>query len=258
MVLLRLVFGAITISLASVGTVLEAGTTGSIYDMSRMLQEVHPFTNTPTAPRLLFSKSFARPSIEQSVSSKKIVKSFPKSKAVKTIAQRREEEPLKAKESIKWPPKALSEIRIGLMVHDQGPFSRNKEDGIDANFELLFNSLDFMDIVFSLKPHIGGSVNSSGNTNQAYMGLTWGKDFFRDIFLNFSFGGAYHTGEIETSDPKKKSLGSSFLFRGALDLGYRISGPHSVMFHLNHISNGKLRRPNEGLEAFGVRYGYQF
>ena len=49
-----------------------------------------------------------------------------------------------------------------------------------------------------------------------------------------------------------------------LDLGYRISGPHSIIFHFDHISNAKLctddagEAVNEGLETFGLRYGYRF
>ena len=48
------------------------------------------------------------------------------------------------------------------------------------------------------------------------------------------------------------------LFRESLDLGYRVLGPHSIMFHFDHISNAKLCSTNEGLETFGIRYGYRF
>ena len=30
------------------------------------------------------------------------------------------------------------------------------------------------------------------------------------------------------------------------------------MFHFDHISNAKLCSTNEGLETFGIRYGYRF
>jgi len=152
----------------------------------------------------------------------------------------------------------LSEIRGGILVHDEGLFSRNKEDGIDTNIEVLFKSPSMFDVVYSPRPHLGATLNSAGNTSQAYLGLTWDWEFYRYYFFNFSLGGAFHTGEKVTDDPKKKSLGCSVLFRESLDLGYKVSGRHSVMFHLDHISNAKLCSTNEGLEAFGLRYGYNF
>jgi lipid A 3-O-deacylase len=101
-------------------------------------------------------------------------------------------------------------------------------------------------------------MNSAGNTSQVYAGLTWEWGFYEDLFFSFSLGGAIHDGSKVTSDPKKKSLGCRTLFRESLDLGYNISGPHSIMFHLDHISNAKLCSTNEGLENFGLRYGYRF
>ncbi len=56
----------------------------------------------------------------------------------------------------------------------------------------------------------------------------------------------------------KKSLGCNILFRESLDIGFRINDVHGLMFHLDHISNAKLCSTNEGLESFGIRYGYKF
>ena len=47
----------------------------------------------------------------------------------------------------------LSEIRIGVLVHDQGPFSSHKEDGYDGYFDILFTSPDFLEVVWSPRPH---------------------------------------------------------------------------------------------------------
>ena len=236
----------------------EAATSGGLYDMSRFLQEPHPFARTPVSPRLSLEKPLVRP---------KII--LPNQKDLNVISSTK-----KPAELIKTPkvllpsttskytpiskPGYLSEIRGGILVHDEGLFSRNKEDGIDINFEVLFKSPSMFDVVYSPRPHLGATLNSAGNTSQAYLGLTWNWDFYRYFFFNFSFGGAFHTGEKVTDDPKTKSLGCSVLFRESLDLGYKVSGPHSVMFHLDHISNAKLCSTNEGLEAFGLRYGYSF
>ena len=236
----------------------EAATSGGLYDMSRFLQEPHPFARTPVSPRLALEKPLVRPKIIQ-----------PNKKDLNVISSTKKPAEIIKTPKVLFPPTTskytpiskpgyLSEIRGGILVHDEGLFSRNKEDGIDINFEVLFKSPSMFDVVWAPRPHLGATLNSAGNTSQAYLGLTWDWDFYRYFFLNFSLGGAFHTGEKVTDDPKTKSLGCSVLFRESLDLGYKVSGPHSVMFHLDHISNAKLCSTNEGLEAFGLRYGYSF
>jgi len=248
------------------GNVAVAGTLGGIYDMSRLLNEPHPFATTRSGPRDQFSQPVAQPTIPRPAPA---AQPLPQVRRVSTAPQRRfqlrtQSAPAASRPMADKPRLGsglggiLSEARLGVLVHDEGPFSRNKEDGFDTNFEFLFVSPDFTKIIWSPRPHIGGTINSAGNTSQAYIGATWEWDFWRDYFFNFSLGGAYHTGETETSDTDKKSLGCSVLFRESLNLGYRITGSHSVMFHFDHISNAKLCSTNEGLETFGIRYGYTF
>ena len=236
----------------------EAATSGGLYDMSRFLQEPHPFARTPVSPRLSLEKPLITPKII--LHNKKDLKVMSSTK--KPVELIKTPKKLLPSTTSKYTsiskPRYLSEVRGGLLIHDEGLFSRNKEDGIDTNFEVLFKSPSMLDVVYSPRPHLGATLNSAGNTSQAYLGLTWNWDFYRYFFFNFSLGGAFHNGESVTDDPKKKSLGCSVLFRESLDLVYKVSGPHSVMFHLDHISNAKLCSTNEGLEAFGLRYGYSF
>ena len=239
-------------------TTPEAATSGGLYDMSRFVDEPHPFAKTLVSPRLPLEKPLVRPKvIEPNKKDLNVITSTKKPANIielpKVVSS-----PTKSKYSNISKPGYLSEIRGGILVHDEGLFSRNKEDGIDTNIEVLFKSPSMFDVVYSPRPHLGATLNSAGNTSQAYLGLTWDWEFYRYYFFNFSLGGAFHTGEKVTDDPKKKSLGCSVLFRESLDLGYKVSGPHSVMFHLDHISNAKLCSTNEGLEAFGLRYGYSF
>jgi lipid A 3-O-deacylase len=152
----------------------------------------------------------------------------------------------------------LSEARLGILVHDEGPFSRNEEDGVDGNFELLFKSPDFMSWAWSPRPHIGGSINSNGDTSQLYAGLTWEWDFWRSWFVDFSLGGALHNGKKTTDRIDRKELGCKLLFRESIELGYRINKTYSITAFLDHVSNGNLCTKNEGLESFGIRYGYRF
>src|SRR5690606_8870475 len=66
----------------------------------------------------------------------------------------------------------LSEVRGGGLAHDVGVFGRSEEDGVDVNVELLFVSPDFLKPIWAPRPHIGASVSTSGETSQAYFGLT--------------------------------------------------------------------------------------
>jgi lipid A 3-O-deacylase len=173
----------------------------------------------------------------------------------------------------------VSEVRAGLFAHDTGPFSARKEDGVDVNLELLFRSPGFLDIIWSPRPHLGVSVNSAGDTSQAYLGLTWEYAFAGRWFVEFGFGGMVHDGHLVGIDDDGvilgKSLGCRVLFRGSLGVGYRFGERmrHAVIAHFDHSSNAGLCEKNtwdgtaggrqdfvinEGLESAGLQYGYRF
>lgn len=152
----------------------------------------------------------------------------------------------------------ISEIRLGALVHDEGPFSRNEEDGFDLNFEVLFVSPKFLDVVWAPRPHLGASLNSDDDTNQVYFGLSWEWSFWGNWFAGFSLGGSVHDGKLSTLRTDRKELGCRVLFRESIDVGYRFGGRHGVSGFLDHISNANLCDRNEGLENYGLRYGYKF
>jgi lipid A 3-O-deacylase len=154
--------------------------------------------------------------------------------------------------------KILSEVRFGLMVHDIGPFSRNEEGGLNGNLELLFVSPDFLDIVWSPRPHAGFSINSEGNTSQVYAGLSWEWSFWGDFFAGFSLGGSVNNGKTEHTRLDRKELGCHLLFRESVEVGYRFGGRHAISGMLDHISNANICDKNEGIDTFGIRYGYSF
>jgi len=152
----------------------------------------------------------------------------------------------------------LSEIRIGALVHDEGPFSSNKEEGYDANLEFLFASPGIFNFMWSPRPHVGVTYNAYGDTSQAYLGLTWEWDFLQHFFAGFSLGATVHDGKTTSISLDKKELGCRVLFRESVTLGFRITKHHSLMAFLDHASNASLCDRNEGLETFGIRYGYRF
>jgi lipid A 3-O-deacylase len=218
------------------------GVQAAIYDMDRLLSEPHPFAVPPAAPSAA-ARPVPVPSAAPPVVSAPPV-SAPAARPPALAPMRGDE--------------FLSEVRLGVLAHDQGPFSSNKEDGADINLELLFVSPDFLDGIGAPRPHAGLTLNTSGDTSQAYLGLSWEWDFWDGAFAGFSLGGAVHNGETLRAPLDKKELGCSVLFRESIDFGYRLDDNNSLMVHLGHISNAKLCDTNEGLENIGIRHGYRF
>jgi lipid A 3-O-deacylase len=159
----------------------------------------------------------------------------------------------------------IDELRLGVLRHDAGIFGTHKEAGVDLNGELRFVSPDILKAIWAPRPHVGVSVNTIGNTSQAYAGLTWtftladGLVRANDrLFLDVSFGGAVHDGDIHTENDERKALGSRVLFHGALELGWAFTPGQSISILLDHMSNANLGSKNEGLDNLGLRYGIKF
>jgi lipid A 3-O-deacylase len=152
----------------------------------------------------------------------------------------------------------VSEIRLGMLHHDAGIMTVDKERGTDGNVEVLFASPSALDVIGAPRPHIGASVNSVGDTDQAYGGLTWAYDFTGTLFCEGSLGGAVHDGKLNKKDPGRKALGSRVLFRESVSLGWRFDAHHSLSLMIDHVSNANLASHNAGLDGVGLRYGYRF
>jgi lipid A 3-O-deacylase len=159
----------------------------------------------------------------------------------------------------------IDEVKAGFLYHDINLGGHHKEAGGDVNGEILFTSPAIFHYIFSPRPHIGFSINTQGNTDQIYIGATWRLLHFTQIFndrdgvyFNGSLGGAAHDGKRVANDPKRKDLGSSYLFRESFELGYEFVPRQSMSLFLDHISDAKLTHHNDGLTNVGVRYGYGF
>jgi len=154
----------------------------------------------------------------------------------------------------------FSEVRGGVFAH--GPGSR-ESGSIDINGELLFSKpiLPTDPLIAFLIPrlHIGGTVNTAGDTSQVYAGLTWTYDVTREVFVEGSVGGAFHDGETGRFPRYDRvSLGCSPLIRATGSVGYRFSTNWSIMATVEHISNANTCHANQGLTNYGVRVGYTF
>src|SRR3954466_284756 len=161
--------------------------------------------------------------------------------------------------------KIVDELKVGGLAHDVGFLGHHVEGGADVNVELLFTSPELLRYIGSPRPHIGGDINTSGNTSYGYFGLTWGimliQNLFGNgdgIFANGSLGGALHDGYLNSAPPDRKKLGSTFLFRESLELGYQINPVVSVSAILDHISNANLAEHNAGITSAGARIGFRY
>lgn len=242
-----------------------AASAGSIYDMDRMLSEPHPLahqygTRWRPATAVPAPRPFAAP-VEAPVGTGGGITRGATRGATRAVPVR---QPQSRTTTQATPAKKqngfVSEIKLGLLAHDQGPFSSNKEEGVDTNVEIRFVSPDILKAIWSPRPHIGFNANSSGGISSVFIGLTYEWGFWKNMFAGFSLGGAVHNGETErgTAELDEKELGCRVLFRGSIEVGYRINKHHSLSGFLDHISNADLCETNESVENAGIRYGYRF
>jgi lipid A 3-O-deacylase len=159
----------------------------------------------------------------------------------------------------------VDELKFGVLAHDIGLFDRSVESGADVNFEMLFTPPEFFSVIGSPRPHLGGSLNTAGNTNAGYFGLTWGITLIQNlfgwgngVFLNGSLGGALQDGYTNNAPPGRKKLGSTALFRESVELGYQLTPTVSVSGFVDHMSNANLAPHNAGITDAGARLGFKF
>jgi lipid A 3-O-deacylase len=153
---------------------------------------------------------------------------------------------------------AISEIRLGVLAHDQGVFVATKEEGLDLNAEIYFRDWAWFDGGWEARPSIGLSVNMQGDTNQAYAGVTLGGPIWGPLFIEGALGATVHDGELDFTAPDRKELGCRVLFHLAASAGVMLSEKTSLSLYLDHASNANLCDHNEGLETAGARIGFRF
>jgi lipid A 3-O-deacylase len=159
----------------------------------------------------------------------------------------------------------IDEIKAGVMAHDVTLGGKHVESGTDINGEILFTSPSFIDIIGAPRPHLGGWVNSDGNTDAVYFGLTWGLPLISHVVggqdgltILGSLGGALHDGYDDQLHAGRKRLGSTILFRESIELAYRITPLYTISLMVDHISNANLGSRNAGITNAGARIGFKF
>ena len=166
------------------------------------------------------------------------------------------------------------EFHFGILDHD-AHFLGGKEKGIDINPEVNFESPvsdawaatlpPWIRWAVQPRPTIGGEINTDGYTNQAYIGANWAWRLASNvvqpgdgILLGYFFGPGFNDGDIRSSRPDRKALGSHVLFREALDLGYEFAPGWEISAFIDHVSNGGLAKQNQSINDVGGRLGVRF
>lgn len=163
----------------------------------------------------------------------------------------------------------ISEVRLGLLAHD---LARNIEDGEQITGQILFDSPDAFEIIFSPRPYLYGSFNTAGNTNLGAAGLAWTGNFTDRFSAELGFGISYNDGvkdvsQLDPGDPdrirlanSRALLGSRWLFHTQIGADYALTRNWAVGAYYEHFSHGQILASgrNQALDEAGVRVSYRF
>ncbi len=167
----------------------------------------------------------------------------------------------------------VDEIRFGVVQHNvciANCDNADKEDGPNISGEIVFNSPDFLDIIWSPRPYVMGSVNTAGDTSFGGAGLHWNWDFADGWSLEPGVGYVIHDGELTfpfpQGDPRNDPIsaetvffGSRDLFRTSLSLNRDLGEKWGAQVMYEHLSHGQILGSgrNQGIDNIGVRVIYR-
>ena len=154
----------------------------------------------------------------------------------------------------------IYQLSVGALSHDVPDLwsrFRREERSVDINIEAQL-SPSMQAFFGTIRPAIGGSINTAGQTNMGYLDARYTYEAASGLFFGIGLGAAVHDGNLGREDPGRKALGSRVLFHIPLEFGYRFDAHQSVSAYFEHTSNGYMMKYNEGMDRLGVRYGYRF
>mgnify|MGYP001004911609 CR=1 FL=1 len=181
------------------------------------------------------------------------------------------------------------ELKIGGSAHD----IEHDHDGsntLDITVELLTAPMPIWDaesklmrVIASPRGMLGGSVNTEGHTNYVYAGLAWTYPFESGFYITPSLGLALHDGNLNresrpctaaelqagcgSTEPygsiytntDEEALGTRWLFREAIEVGYAFDERFTLGVYYAHMSNANIgNNGNGGMNIAGARIGYVF
>jgi hypothetical protein len=157
----------------------------------------------------------------------------------------------------------LHSVVIGGLWHDTpGLWSgfQVENNAVDVNIEAQLAMAYAMPWGGAIRPVIGGTINTEGDTSHAYIDARWQIDGPSGLFFGLGLGAAVHDGETGGvgADPDKKWLGSRVLFHIPAEIGVHLDAHNDLSVYFEHTSNAYTQHYNEGMDRIGIRYGYRF
>lgn len=157
----------------------------------------------------------------------------------------------------------LHSVVIGGLWHDvPGLWSgfQVEHDAVDINIEAQFKAAWSMPWGGVIRPVIGGTINTRGETSHGYIDARWQIDGPSNLFFSLGLGAAVHDGETGGlgADPNMKWLGSRVLFHIPAEVGVHLDAHNDLSVYFEHTSNAYTQKYNEGMDRLGIRYGYRF
>ena len=154
----------------------------------------------------------------------------------------------------------LHALKFGVLAHDVPDLWSGfavEDRWVDLNFEAQFKP-SLMVFGGTLRPVLGASINTNGDTSHAYLDARWEIDCASNIFFGIGVGAAIHDGETGPPAQDAKWLGSRVLFHIPAEIGIHLDANNDLSVYFEHTSNASTMTYNEGLDRIGVRYGYRF
>ena len=167
----------------------------------------------------------------------------------------------------------FDEVRLGGSAHLRGHGSDwtanvpDEEQGAFIHGEVLFDPLwdrpsdnVFLDALLRPRPHLGATVSTEEGTNQVFGGFTWHLPLGSILFVEASFGGTIHDGELHRPPGTTElNLGCRVLFREGGGVGLNLGENWRVMGFVDHSSHASLcDDDNAGITHAGAMIGYRF
>lgn len=153
-------------------------------------------------------------------------------------------------------------LAVGVIAHDRGPAADHHENGVDLNLEFQFAPLaaGFPLRQMPLRPHLGATLNLTGDTSVAYAGLSARfhdeAQWFGDLMLSVAaHDGPLHKDPVGCSLYSDCGFGVRVMPRFGLEIGYRFNRGAALSLFVDHMSHKWLiGGENEGLDHIGLRY----
>ena len=145
-----------------------------------------------------------------------------------------------------------AEYRIGLSMHD---VERRIEGGPALSIEKIFDRPNWWH-KFAGNPHLGAQISLANHTHLFYAGSTWNLFQKNKFSGELAFGAAIHTGNEEIREGEL-GYGCKINFREMIAFGYDINDTKKIQISAQHMSNGSLCDPNQGLTSVGLRFAWK-